>query len=99
MSDIKAREGQWYADRANHEFFLVIAIDESDGLIDVRDRYGDIDEFDLDEWEAMNLVLCSAPTQWGQDEESHAEEQAEGWDEQLGGADGTSHHFKSSGTT
>lgn len=64
MSDIKACEGQWYADRIHHEFFLVIAVDESDGLIDVRDRYGDIDEFDLDEWDAMDLVLCSAPAQW-----------------------------------
>ena len=91
MSDIKAREGEWYADRANHEFFLVIAIDESDGLIDVRDRYGDIDEFDLDEWDAMDLVLCSAPTEWWQDEEPHFEE--------PDGAEGGSYHFKSSGTT
>lgn len=71
MSDIKA--GQWYADQVSHEFFLVIAVDDSDGLIDVRDRYGDIDEFDLDEWDAMNLVLCSAPAQWedGEDSDEH----------------------------
>ena len=94
MSEIKAREGQWYADRANHEFFLVIAIDESDGLIDVRDRYGDIDEFDLDEWDAMDLALCSAPTEWWQDEEFNIEEQPPEQDQ----ADGA-HHFKSSGTT
>jgi hypothetical protein len=92
MSEIKAREGQWYVDRAHHEFFLVIAIDESDGLIDVRDRYGDIDEFDLDEWDAMDLMLCSAPTEWGQDD---TEEQAQEQDR----ADGPAHHFKSSGTT
>ena len=61
MSEINAREGQWYVDRFYREFFLVIAVDESDGLIDVRDRYGDIDEFDLDEWDAMVLVLCVAP--------------------------------------
>ena len=60
MSSTKVCEGQWYVDRAHHEFFLVIGIDESDGLIDVRDRYGDIDEFDLDEWDAMDLVLCTA---------------------------------------
>ena len=89
MGETKAREGQWYVDRANHEFFLVIAIDESDGLIDVRDRYGDIDEFDLDEWDSMNLVVCSAPTEWWQDED------------EADGADGSggAHHFKSSGTT
>jgi hypothetical protein len=63
MSSTKACEGQWYVDRAHHEFFLVIAIDESDGLIDVRDRYGDIDEFDLDEWDAMDLVICTAPNE------------------------------------
>ncbi len=88
MSETKAREGQWYADRVNHEFFLVIGIDERDGLIDVRDGYGDVDEFDLDEWDAMDLVLCSAPAQWGQDEEPGAD-----------GADDNPHHFRSSGTT
>jgi hypothetical protein len=91
MSDMKVHEGQWYVDRTHHEFFLVIAVDESDGFIDVRDRYGDIDEFDLDEWDAMGLVLCSGPAQWWQDEEPGAD----GSD----GADDGSHHFKSSGTT
>ena len=95
MSDITAREGAWYVDRAHHEFFLVIAIDESDGLIDVRDRYGDIDEFDLDEWDAMDLALCSAPTEWWQDAELNSEEQPQEQDR----ADGAPHHFKSSGTT
>ena len=102
MSEIKAREGQWYVDQANHEFFLVIAIDHSDGFIDVRDRYGDIDEFDLDEWDAMDLVLCSAPTEW-QDEESAPGELADDFpgDFQDGADDagGVHHHFKSSGTT
>jgi hypothetical protein len=76
MYGIKALEGQWYADRAHHDFFLVIAVDESDGLIDVRDCYGDIDEFDLDEWEAMDLVLCSAPEDWelGADDADGADE-------------------------
>jgi hypothetical protein len=86
MSDIKAREGQWYADRAHHEFFLVIAIDESDGLIDVRDRYGDIDEFDLDEWDAMDLVVCAAPAEW----DPAAEDDDDFPD---------TYHFRSSGTT
>ena len=77
MSEINAREGQWYVDRANHEFFLVIAVDESDGFIDVRDRYGDIDEFDLDEWDAMDLVLCMAPQHAeGEDEEEEEERPA-----------------------
>jgi len=78
MSEIKAREGQWYVDRSHREFFLVIAIDESDGLIDVRDRYGDIDEFDLDEWDAMDLALCVAPEkssgEWDSEDEDEDED-------------------------
>jgi hypothetical protein len=77
MSNLEVCEGQWYADRVHHEFFLVIGVDESDGLIDVRDRYGDIDEFDLDEWDAMDLVLCVPPGDWdeGADVEEEGEEQ------------------------
>lgn len=84
MSGTKVCEGQWYVDRAHHEFFLVIGIDESDGLIDVRDRYGDVDEFDLDEWDAMDLVLCTAPGEldgawtdgeWPEDEDAEPREQ------------------------
>ena len=78
MSEVKAREGQWYVDRCYREFFLVIAVDESDGLIDVRDRYGDIDEFDLDEWDAMDLVLCVAPGEWDGEEDEDAEERPAG---------------------
>ena len=96
MSDTKAREGEWYVDRANHEFFLVIAIDETDGLIDVRDRYGDIDEFDLDEWDAMDLVICSAPTEWWQEDDLNPDELNP---EEQDGAEGAVNHFKSSGTT
>jgi hypothetical protein len=90
MSTITAREGQWYTDRTHHEFFLVIGVDESDGLIDVRDRYGDIDEFDLDEWDAMDLVLCAAPREWASEDEDEDEEQP---------PPAEAHHFRSSGTT
>jgi hypothetical protein len=76
MSELKVREGQWYVDRFHREFFQVIAIDESDGLIDVRDRYGDIDEFDLDEWDAMDLVLCVAPDKPGEEGDEAEEDDA-----------------------
>jgi hypothetical protein len=77
MSSTRACEGQWYVDRAHHEFFLVIAIDESDGLIDVRDGYGDIDEFDLDEWDAMDLVICTPPNEMKWEWEAEDEDDEE----------------------
>lgn len=64
MSNIEAREGQWYRHRANHEMFCVIAVDEAQSVIDIRDGYGDVDELDFDEWDVMDLELCAAPDHW-----------------------------------
>jgi hypothetical protein len=97
MRNMKACEGQWYSDRSSNDVFCVIAIDDADGWVDVRDLYGDIDEFDLDEWEAMDLELCSAPEQW-----TRSETESDGEDEESGRPDRpdmTLHHLKSSGTT
>ena len=73
VSRLKASEGQWYADRLTHEIFCVIRVDDVDGLIDVRDGYGDIDEFDLDEWEHMDLEICTAPSGWVRDDDEDGE--------------------------
>ncbi len=96
MRNIKACEGQWYADRSSNDVFCVIAIDDSDGWIDVRDLYGDIDEFDFDEWEAMDLELCSSPEEWNRDRPEEDESDDSGRMDRL---DMTLHHLKSSGTT
>jgi len=75
MNHVKAQQGQWYSDRSTREIFCVIAVDESDGLIDVRDGYGDIDEFDLAEWDAMDLEPCTSPEDWRRSwEDSEAED-------------------------
>lgn len=60
MSSALPIEGCWYRHR-NEEAFLVIAVHEHDGLIDVRDNYGDVDEFNFEEWDRMNLQPCEAP--------------------------------------
>lgn len=64
MSNVEAREGQWYSHRLSHETFCVIAVDEVHAVIDIRDGYGDIDEVDFAEWETMDLELCAAPDGW-----------------------------------
>lgn len=66
MSNVEAREGQWYLRRVNDETFCVIAVDEAHGVIDILDGYGDIDEVGFDEWELMDLELCAAPSNWAE---------------------------------
>lgn len=89
MSNVKALEGQWYSDRSSHDVFCVIGIDELEGLIGVRDGYGDVDEFDFDEWESMDLVLCAPPSGWvtdDTDEDSDLDGPGTPWD-RPGGRD------------
>lgn len=59
MSSPVPTEGHWY--RYRNEVFLVLAVHEEEGIIDVRDEQGDIDEFALDEWEVMDVQVCPAP--------------------------------------
>jgi len=57
------QEGQWYR-HLSDETFLVIAVHEDEGIVDVRDDYGDVDEIGFQEWDRMNLQLCNPPPSW-----------------------------------
>lgn len=65
MRNIQAHEGRWYADCRSRETFCVIYVDQAHGVIDVRDYDGNVDELDFDEWESLDLELCTAPDVWG----------------------------------
>ena len=66
MSEPHVKIGDWYLDRNKHDFLCVIGVHDDEGVVDVRDEYGDIDEIAFDEWETMDLVLCSTPSEWHQ---------------------------------
>ena len=68
--------GDWYLDRAKHDFLCVIGVHKDEGVVDIRDEYGDVDEIDFDEWESMDLVLCSSPVEWKSGKEWEAEEES-----------------------
>jgi hypothetical protein len=56
--------GQWYSHRDKGQMFQVVAFDEDDGLIELQDFDGDVDEVDLDTWHAMPLDPAEAPEDW-----------------------------------
>lgn len=74
MNGRNVKIGDWYLDRDQHDFLLVIGVDEEEGFIDVRDEYGNIDEIDFDEWETKDLVLCSTPREWKNAEDDEVDE-------------------------
>jgi hypothetical protein len=66
--------GDWYLDRDKHDFLCVIGVHDDEGVVDVRDEFGDVDEIEFDEWETMDLVLCSTPREWNSGVESESDE-------------------------
>lgn len=76
MSRPSVNVGDWYLDREHYDFVCVVDVDEDEGVIDVRDEYGQIDEIDFEEWANKDLVLCSNPRVWKdaqQDDEDEEE--------------------------
>ena len=74
MNSPELKVGDWYLDRDKHDFLCVIAVHDDEGVVDVRDEYGDVDEIDFDEWDTMDLVLCSTPREWKSGAEWEADE-------------------------
>lgn len=77
MSGPTVKVGDWYLDRDKHDFLCVIGIHDDERVVDVRDEYGDVDEIEFEEWDTMDLVLCSTPPEWKSGAEWEADEDEE----------------------
>jgi len=56
--------GKWFLDNADGQLFEIVAIDESDGTIDIQYFDGAIEEIDVDLWDEMELTSAAAPEDW-----------------------------------
>ena len=65
MNSPSVKIGEWYLDRDKHDLMCVIGIEEEEGVVGIRDSYGDVDEIAFDEWESMDLIICATPREWG----------------------------------
>lgn len=55
--------GKWFR-RPNGTLFEVVALDESQGTIEVQFFDGTIDEVELESWPELLLIEVSAPEDW-----------------------------------
>ncbi len=55
--------GKWFR-RPNGNLFEVVAVDETDGTIEIQHFDATIDEVDLESWPEMLLIEVSAPEDW-----------------------------------
>jgi hypothetical protein len=61
MHEFQPSVGQWYLRLDNQRKFEVIDIDDGDGMIEVQDEDGALDEIDADTWFSVALELTEQP--------------------------------------
>ncbi len=55
--------GKWFR-RPNGSLFEVVAVDETDGTIEIQHFDGTIDEVEFESWPELLLIEVSAPEDW-----------------------------------
>lgn len=63
-SDPKPIVDQWYRHLDKGQRFYVTAVDEAAGTVEVQHFDGDLEEFELREWFALDLEPIEPPEDW-----------------------------------
>ena len=63
-NELDPRVDQWYMHLDKGQRFIVAAIDEQAGNIEIQYFDGSLDEFTQDEWYELDIELSEAPENW-----------------------------------
>jgi len=55
--------GNWYR-VPNQQLFEVVALDESENLVEIQFYEGDIDEMDMETWNSLEIENAAPPEDW-----------------------------------
>lgn len=58
---LRPEVGLWFSHRGKGQMFQVVAIDEDEGVVEIQDVDGDVDEIELDSWPALLLERAEPP--------------------------------------
>jgi hypothetical protein len=78
--ELDPRVGRWYRRLDDEQLFKVVAIDEDDGLIEIKTVDGEIEELDSTEWVELDLETSEPPEDYV-DPDADDEEEDEDSDE------------------
>lgn len=56
--------GMWFTDLDNPSSFEVVALDESEGYVEIQHFTGEIEEIELENWFEMDLDPLPGPEDW-----------------------------------
>ena len=58
---LRPEVGRWYSHRDKGQMFQVVAVDEDDGVVEIQDLDGDVDEIELESWPTLLLERAEPP--------------------------------------
>lgn len=58
---LRPEVGLWYSHRDKGQLFQVVAVDEDEGVVEIQDVDGDVDEIELDGWPSLQIDRAAAP--------------------------------------
>ena len=58
---LRPEVGLWFSHRDKGQMFQVVAIDEDEGVVEIQDVDGDVDEIELDSWPTLLLERAEPP--------------------------------------
>lgn len=64
MAEYEPIVNQWYRQLDKGFQFQVVAVDEEENTVEIQHFDGDLEEFDFDTWEEMELELIEPPEDW-----------------------------------
>jgi hypothetical protein len=57
-------EGNWYEFVDDGRSFFIVTIDEDEGIIEIQDYHGNIEEIELEAWHELDLEPIDPPEDW-----------------------------------
>lgn len=55
---------QWYVHLTKGQRFLVTALDDDSGTVEIQHFDGDLEEFGLDDWYELDITISDPPENW-----------------------------------
>jgi hypothetical protein len=67
-TSIKPIEGNWYEEVEMSRIFQVISVDFEEGMIEIEDDEGEVEELTLDDWYDMDIEPSEKGEDWSDEE-------------------------------
>jgi hypothetical protein len=84
--ELDPKVGRWYRRLDDEQLFKVVSIDEDDGLVEIKNVEGEIEELDAAEWIELDLEGAEAPEDYVDPDEKSDDDDEEEEDKPVRGA-------------